>query len=191
MFIDEEIVNYEYREIGDLIPQKIVQEVLYCNIPEKNDILERFLNKSRFQKVLLFCNTKMKCELISNYLNSKKIYAKQMNANLEQKERENHLNLFKKGKINVLVATDISARGLHIEDINCIINYDVPTRSEFYVHRIGRTGREGKKGYSLTFICPEDKERFEKIKENYHLDFKMIDKEFDIMETEEEASQKY
>ncbi|MFH1409735.1 MAG: C-terminal helicase domain-containing protein, partial [Nanoarchaeota archaeon] len=88
----------------------------------------------------------------------------------------NHLNLFKDGKIRILVSTDVAARGLHIEKVDIVINYDVPTKDEFYIHRIGRTGRVDEKGYSLTFICPEDVERFANIEGKYRLDVAEIDK---------------
>ena len=100
--------------------------------------------------------------------------SKSLNSDLDQAERLNHLNLFKQGKIQILVSTDVAARGLHIETVDIIVNYDVPTRDEFYVHRIGRTGRIDKKGYSLTLICPEDIDRFANIEEEYELQVKEI-----------------
>jgi ATP-dependent RNA helicase DeaD len=180
-FIENQIQDYEFREIGDKIPKKINQEILYCEISEKNDLLLKFFKNKKIKKALVFCNKKDRCFTISNFLMQNKIYAKEMNSSLEQKERENHLNLFKSGKINVLVTTDVCARGIHIENVDCIINYDVPTKQEFYVHRIGRTARSGKHGYSLTFICKEDIHRFEKIKEEYNLEVNLIDKDFKII----------
>jgi ATP-dependent RNA helicase DeaD len=101
-----------------------------------------------------------------------------LNSDLEQKERLNNLNLFKDGKINILVTTDVAARGLHIENVDIIINYDVPTKEEFYIHRIGRTGRIDAKGHSLTFICPEDVDRFYNLEFEYKLKVKEIDSNF-------------
>jgi len=97
-----------------------------------------------------------------------------MSGDLEQKERQHNLSLFKSGKVKVLVTTDVSARGLHIEGVDAVINYDVPTKDEFYVHRIGRTGRVDKEGYSLTFICEEDIPRFNRIDADYNLKIKEI-----------------
>jgi len=114
---------------------------------------------------------------ISEFLQKNKFNAKPLNSSLEQAERLNHLNLFKNGKIRILVTTDVAARGLQIENVDIIINYDVPTKNEFYVHRIGRTGRVDKKGYSLTLICPEDEDRFYNIEFEYELNVVEIDKD--------------
>ena len=124
---------------------------------------------------MIFCNTKEKSYDITEFLQKKKFNAKSLNSDLEQVERLNHLNLFKDGKIRILITTDVAARGLQIENVDIIINYDVPTKYEFYVHRIGRTGRTDKKGYSLTFICPEDVNRFKDIEIKYKLNVVEID----------------
>lgn len=175
-FIENEIVDYELLRIGELIPKNIVQEKLYCEKLEKNKILLNLFSKKKFQRAMIFCNTKLKSYNIAEFLQKNNFKAKSLNSDLEQPERLNHLNLFKDGKIRILVATDVAARGLHIENVDLIVNYDVPTRQEFYVHRIGRTGRFDKKGYSLTFICPEDVDRFYNIEFEYELKVKEIDK---------------
>jgi superfamily II DNA/RNA helicase len=177
-FIESEIVDYELLIIGELIPEKIMQEKIYCEKQEKNNILINLLSKNKFKRAIIFCNTKSKSYNIAEFLTVNKILAKSLNSNLEQTERLNHLNLFKDGKLKVLVATDVAARGLHIEQVDIIINYDVPTRDEFYVHRIGRTGRTNSNGYSLTLICPEDVERFDLIERKYKLNVKEISKDF-------------
>jgi len=82
--------------------------------------------------------------------------------------------MFKRGITKVLVATDVAARGLHIDDVDVVINYDVPTRTEFYIHRIGRTGRTDKKGRAITFVCPEDEVRFRIIEKKFKLNVKEI-----------------
>lgn len=169
-FIEEEIVDYEFLEIGELVPKNIVQEKLYCDKLEKNDILLKTFSKRKFKRALIFCNTKQKSYNIAEFLQKNKFNAKSLSSDLEQNERLNHLNLFKQGKIKILVSTDVAARGLHIEKVDIVINYDVPTRAEFYIHRIGRTGRIDKKGYSLTFICPEDVDRFKIIEYRYALE---------------------
>jgi ATP-dependent RNA helicase DeaD len=173
-FIGSQIKDPEVLFIGELIPKSIVQEKLYCEKLEKNDILVKLFKKKRFKRALVFCNTKIKSYNISQALQHHKFNAKSLNSDLTQTERLNHLNLFKDGKIRVLVATDVAARGLHIESVDIVVNYDVPTKEEFYIHRIGRTGRIDKKGYSMTFICPEDVDRFYNIEFEYQLDVKEI-----------------
>jgi len=176
-FIENEIIDYELLNIGELIPKNIVQEKLYCEKLEKNEILLNLFSKKKFKRAMIFCNTKLKSYNIADFLQNNKFNAKSLSSDLRQEERLNHLNLFKDGKIRILVTTDVAARGLHIEKVDIIVNYDVPTRNEFYIHRIGRTGRIDKKGYSLTFICPEDVDRFKVIEFLYELDIVEIDKE--------------
>ncbi len=173
-FIENVIIDYELLRIGELIPKNIVQEKLYCEKIEKNEILLNIFSKKRFKRAMVFCNTKQKVYNISEFLQRNKFNAKLLSSDLEQTERLNHLNLFKDGKIRILVTTDVAARGLHIEKVDIIINYDVPTKEEFYIHRIGRTGRIDKKGYSLTFICPEDVDRFYNLEFEYELKVKEI-----------------
>ncbi|MBT4540779.1 DEAD/DEAH box helicase [Candidatus Woesearchaeota archaeon] len=175
-FIENVIIDYELLKIGELIPKNIVQEKLYCEKLEKNELLLDIFTKKKFKRAMIFCNTKVKSYDICEYLKENKFNAKSLNSDLRQEDRLNHLNLFKDGKIRILVTTDVAARGLHIEKVDIIINYDVPTREEFYVHRIGRTGRIDKKGYSLTFICPEDVDRFYNIEFEYELKVKEIEK---------------
>jgi len=124
--------------------------------------------------LIVFCNTKTKCLGVSEFLSNHKFDAKILSSDLKQTERINRLNLFKVGKIFALVASDVAARGLQISNVDLVINYDVPPRSELYVHRIGRTGRQDKKGSAVTFICPEDIERFEIIEEEFKLDVKEL-----------------
>lgn len=180
-FIENVIVDYELLRIGDLIPKNIVQEKLYCEMHEKNQILLSLLSRKKFKRAIVFCNTKQKSTDISEFLQKNKFNSKSLNGNLEQIDRLNYLNLFKEGKIKILVATDIAARGLHIENVDIVVNYDVPAKDEFYVHRIGRTGRVEIKGYSITFICPEDADRFYNLEFEYELNVAEIDKEFNII----------
>lgn len=174
-FIENEMVGYELLRIGELIPKQIVQEKLYCEKLKKEEILLDLFSNRKFKRAMVFCNTRLKSNILSEFLQKNNFKAKLLNSGLEQEERLNHLNLFKDGKIRILVTTDVAARGIHIEDVDIIINYDVPTKEEFYVHRIGRTGRINEKGYSLTLICPEDEDRFYNIEFEYQLSVVKID----------------
>lgn len=175
-FIEREIIDFELLQIGELIPKNIVQEKLYCEKTEKNEIILKILSQNNFRRAMIFCNTKVKSYNISEFLQKNMLNSKSLNSDLQQSERLNHLNLFKDGKIKILVTTDVAARGLHIENVDMIINYDVPTKEEFYIHRIGRTGRIDQKGYSLTLICPEDINRFADIESKYGLNIIEINK---------------
>ncbi|MBU0666217.1 MAG: DEAD/DEAH box helicase [Nanoarchaeota archaeon] len=173
-FMENVIVDYEFLTIGSLIPKSIIQEKMFCDILDKNDALLKLLSEKRFQRAMIFCNTKIKCDGIAKFLVDNKFKVKAISGNLTQNERLRHLDLFKSSRINILVATDVAARGLHIESVDLVINYDVPTRAEFYVHRIGRTGRTDKKGHAITFVCPEDVFRFESIERDFELNVKDI-----------------
>lgn len=175
-FIEKEIVNFEFIMVGEIIPKNIVQEKIYCEKLEKNHLILELLKKKKFSKGIIFCNTKQKSTNISQFLNDNGYVAKAMNGSLDQKERINHLNLFKQGKIHFLVATDVASRGIHIQNVDLVINYDIPSRVEFYVHRIGRSGRLDSKGYSLALICPEDEEKFQNIEVEYQINVKDITK---------------
>lgn len=173
-FIDEVVVDYKLIEIGDNIPKNITQEIIFVEIPDKQDLLVKLLSEKKYKKVLVFCNRKDNTYDLTEFLNEKNIYARRINSDLIQVDRENTLNLFKHGKIHVLVATDIAARGLHIEQVDLVINYDVPNKAEFYVHRIGRSGRVDKPGHSITFICKEDVDRWGDVLFDYQPNVKEI-----------------
>jgi len=181
-FIEEVIKDYELLNVGEMIPHNIIQEKVYCEMSEKNNLLLKFFSYYKFKHAMIFCNTKIKSDNISKFLRDNGFHAEKMNSNLEQKDRLNTLNLFKEGKIKILVTTDIAARGIHMENVDVIINYDAPTRQEFYIHRIGRTGRFDRKGYALTLICPEDVERFDNIEFDYNIKVHEVDKELKRVE---------
>lgn len=177
-FIDCEIGDYEFLKVGSPIPKTIMQEKIFCKKFEKNELLSKALSVKKFKRAIIFCNTKAKTRSISEFLNDNNFKTKPLNSDLEQIERQDNLNLFKSGKVPILVTTDVAARGLHIEDIGQVINYDVPTREEYYIHRIGRSGRGNKKGYALTLICREDEDRFYNLEFNYEIKVNLIDHNF-------------
>ncbi|MFH1669458.1 MAG: DEAD/DEAH box helicase [Candidatus Woesearchaeota archaeon] len=174
-FIYAQLGAHESLHIGDMIPKNIVQEKMFCKKEDKNDALFRFFSSRKFSSAMVFCNTKLKCTAVSDFLAAKGFKAKPLSSDLEQKAREATLSLFRAKQIKILVTTDVAARGLHIEKVGLIVNYDVPNRDEFYVHRIGRTGRVDNAGYALTLICPEDVDRFSRIEADYALDISKKD----------------
>jgi ATP-dependent RNA helicase DeaD len=183
-FLEEQIPHHELVEIGIQIPPSIKQESIFCTIKEKNDLLLNILKKQEKKSIIIFVNTKVKVnslyDILSNQKSSKQksLYKSEMlSSDSDQKQREKTLNNFKQKKFNILICTDVASRGLHIEDVDIVINYDVPSRNEFYIHRIGRTGRTGKKGRAISFVCPEDEENYQNIEEEYKLDIKIIKKE--------------
>ncbi len=133
--------------------RNVDQDVVRVNRGEnKLDVLHSMLIKPDFNKVLIFGRTKHGVEKLTKLLVARGFRAESIHGNKNQSGRQRSLKLFKEGKVQVLVATDVAARGLDISDVSHVINFDIPATYEDYVHRIGRTGRAGKKGKALTFV---------------------------------------
>jgi ATP-dependent RNA helicase RhlE len=110
------------------------------------------IDNPEFEKVLVFAETKRWVSKVRIKLSKAGIKADEIHGNKTQNYRQNALKAFKSGKIRVLVATDVAARGLDVEDVSHVINYQVPKTMDSYIHRVGRTGRAGKRGKAYTFI---------------------------------------
>jgi ATP-dependent RNA helicase RhlE len=133
--------------------KNVDQDVVRVNRGEnKLDVLHSMLIQPDFGKVLIFGRTKHGVEKLTDLLIGRGFKAESIHGNKNQSGRQRSLKLFKEGKVQILVATDVAARGLDISDVSHVINFDIPATYEDYVHRIGRTGRAGKKGKALTFI---------------------------------------
>ncbi len=142
-------VSVKTRDTSASIDQDIVRVPSGKN---KLDVLHDLLTQPDFDKVLIFGRTKHGVEKLSKILNDRGFKSDSIHGNKTQVRRQKALELFKRGHIKVLAATDVAARGLDISDVSHVINYDLPSTHEDYIHRIGRTGRAGKKGKALTFI---------------------------------------
>ena len=126
----------------------------YYEVPmgRKNDMLELLLAEQEPKRAIIFCNTKKMVDDLTQFLNDHKFKAEGLHGDLKQSQRTSVMGAFKGGRVSILVATDVAARGIDVDDIDCVINYDIPQNNEYYVHRIGRTGRAGKTGSAFT-IC--------------------------------------
>lgn len=134
-----------------------INQVYYrVNKNEKRTQLHRLLMVERPESCLIFCNTRYAVDQVQGFLASKGYASQAIHGDIPQKKRLTIMDQFKEGKFHVLVATDVAARGIHIEDLSLVVNYDVPMEKDNYVHRIGRTGRAGKGGRSITFVTGED-----------------------------------
>lgn len=132
---------------------------------DKNQALLRVLTNYKPDRVIVFCKTKRITDDVANFLNDNGIFAESIHGDLEQNERTAVLTMFSNYSLSVLVATDVAARGLDIDDLAAVINYDLPTDSEVYIHRIGRTGRAGKTGLAFSFILQKNLYRIDDIEE--------------------------
>jgi len=107
-------------------------------------------------KTLIFVDTKLRCDQLANLLYKKGYYARAIHGDKTQQERDRAIDEFKKGRSKILVATDVASRGLDVDDVKFVVNFDFPTNIESYVHRIGRTGRSGKTGEAVTLFSEND-----------------------------------
>ena len=143
--------------------EKIQQSAYICYETQKLKIIEDIFKAGDLKRVIIFSGSKMKVKQINQALQKLKINSGAMHSDLEQAERDDIMFKFKSGQIDVLVATDIVARGIDIDDIAMVINYDVPHDAEDYVHRIGRTARADRDGVAITFVNEDDMFAFHQI----------------------------
>lgn len=143
--------------------EKIQQSAYICYETQKLKIIEDIFRAGDLKRVIIFSGSKMKVKQINQALQKLKINSGEMHSDLEQAERDDIMFKFKSGQIDVLVATDIVARGIDIDDIAMVINYDVPHDAEDYVHRIGRTARADHDGVAVTFVNEDDMFAFHQI----------------------------
>ncbi|MEO9329964.1 DEAD/DEAH box helicase [Gordonia aurantiaca] len=137
--------------------QNITQRYLQVSHHRKLDALTRFLEVEEFDAMIVFVRTKQATEELAEKLRARGLSAVAINGDLAQAQRERTINQLKNGSIDILVATDVAARGLDVDRISHVVNYDIPHDTESYVHRIGRTGRAGRSGNALLFVSPRER----------------------------------
>ena len=136
--------------------ETIQQQIYFTNKSDKKNLLLHILKNKEIEQVLLFSRTKHGADRIVRNLRNKKIESAAIHGEKSQNQRQKALMQFKKGQIRVLVATDIAARGIDIDKLRYVINYDIPNEPETYVHRIGRCGRAGEEGVAISLCEPEE-----------------------------------
>ena len=145
------------------VVDEITQSLYHVGQHEKFNLLLGLLKQEEGKKVLIFCNTKVEAEQLEWKLNHNDYNAGQISGDLHQNARIKVLEDFQKGDLYILIATDVASRGLHVDDITHVINYDLPQDAEDYVHRIGRTARAGKKGTAITLCCEDFAQHLERV----------------------------
>jgi len=152
---------YEHMNEPELIrvePDKITadrvrQAIFFPSNPEKIPLLVGLIREMGASKIMVFVNTKREAERVEDYLGTNGIDAKAISGDVPQNKRQRMLQKFQQGELQVLIGTDVASRGLHIPDVQYVINYDLPQDAEDYVHRIGRTARAGASGDAISFGC--------------------------------------
>lgn len=164
--MEQEIIKFatRYQENPELI--KVVHKELtvpkvdqaYFELKQnmKTEILSRLIDMYNPKLTIVFCNTKKKVDELTEELQGRGYFADGLHGDLKQSQRDNVMGKFRKGTIDILVATDVAARGLDVDDIDLVINYDMPQDEEYYVHRIGRTARAGREGRAFSFVAGRD-----------------------------------
>lgn len=142
----------------DPVSKNIDHSVAFVEMDDKRFFLERFINENPDSKILVFVRTKVRAERVLKALERVNISSQTIHSGKDQKERSSIMDNFKSGKNRVLIATDVSARGVDIPNVEFVINYDLPEVSENYVHRVGRTGRGNLRGKAVSFCSSEEKE---------------------------------
>ncbi|NLN96930.1 MAG: DEAD/DEAH box helicase [Eubacteriaceae bacterium] len=146
-----------------MVAESIEQKYYQISDGDKFEALRRLIDVHKPRRALIFCNTKVYVDELTRKLQRAGYHADKIHGDMRQSARLTVLERFSEGSLNILVATDVAARGIDVEDIDIVFNYDVPDNEEYYVHRIGRTGRAGKQGLSLTLARSRDHYRLRKI----------------------------
>ncbi len=156
-------IYIEQKDNETMLVDNIEQIAIDVKEKMKNECVLRIIKKENAKSCVIFCNTKKKTEEVYNYIAKNGIISDVLNSDIRQEDREKVLKKLKQGKLQAIVVTDVLARGIDVEDLELVINYDIPLENEYYVHRIGRTARKGKSGVAYTFYTGKQIERIEEI----------------------------
>ena len=149
---------------GETTNTDIDQEYYVIEESERDDAVIRLMDSEDTKKAIVFCRTKSEVDRLSNVLSNAGYLANGLHGDMEQRQRETVIKGFKQNSVKVLVATDVAARGIHVNNISHVFNYHIPFDPESYVHRIGRTGRAGTKGKAITLLTPLEFKELQRIK---------------------------
>lgn len=153
--------NPEYLKISkkELTVKEVEQYYYEAREKQKLDTLTTLMNVYDLNLALVFCNTKRRVDTLTKDLKSRGYSVGGIHGDMRQEDRDKVMNKFRNGDLNILVATDVAARGINVPNVEAVFNYDLPRDNEVYVHRIGRTGRAGREGYAFTFVAGKEKYR--------------------------------
>ena len=143
----------------------VKQSCYYVKGREKDTAMCRLIDFMSPKRALIFCNTKRKADQLTLLLKARGYSAEAIHGDLAQQQRDRVMNLFRSGKLELLIATDVAARGIDVDEVDIVFNYDLPQDMEYYVHRIGRTGRAGKRGKAVSLITGRDKRRIAELEQ--------------------------
>lgn len=183
--INEKIKNLAYSLVTnairiqispkDPVAKNIEHAVANVEMDDKRFFLEYLVKDHPEKKILVFVRTKVRAERVKSAMERVNIVTETIHSDKLQKERESTMRSFRSGELMILIATDVSARGIDIPDVEYVVNYDLPDSSEQYVHRVGRTGRANKRGQAVSFCSTEEQDLLKEIEENLGKPIKRIE----------------
>jgi len=157
--------GYKTVKVGkQLITPKVKQRLLLVDSKDRLKVLEKVLRENSNVSTIVFVRTKRDAAFVEKELRERGVNARAIHGDLSQRQRETVMRLFREGKVKVLVATDVAARGIDIKNVGLVVNYEHPENPESYVHRIGRTGRAGREGTAISLVAEGEKRRVYRIK---------------------------
>jgi ATP-dependent RNA helicase DeaD len=159
---------------NDIVNKDIEHKFLICSRLEKPEVLLEFLQSQGAGRGLVFCRTKAEAQTVAKRVQAKKINADALHGDMFQKERDKVMRAFKNSKLQILIATDLAARGIDVRELAFVVHYQLPEKSEYYTHRSGRTGRAGNKGFSLSMVTPREVEGLKRIEKELGIKVKEI-----------------
>jgi ATP-dependent RNA helicase RhlE len=161
----------------DPVSKNVTHSVMFVSMDDKRFFLERIVNENPESRILVFVRTKVRAERVFEAMNRVGIKSQTMHGGKDQENRLEVMTGFKNGDFKLLIATDISARGVDIANVDYVVNYDLPDVAENYVHRVGRTGRGNNKGVAVSFCSPEEKPVLDEIES-------FMDKKITVLEVD-------
>ena len=178
---DPEFIQITKKEVTN---ENIKEYFYVIDEHERNDALIRLIDYKQPNKAIVFCRTKKDVDLVTEFLSGVGFDAKGLHGDMDQRKREAVIKDFKSNKIEILVATDVAARGLDVNDVTHVFNYHLPLDPESYVHRIGRTGRAGKEGMAISLVTPHEFRALSKIQKISKIELKEVPTLSDVKNSE-------
>ena len=172
-YMSEEAFKVEVNK-RHVVNRMIEHQYVTCDPRHKFDTLVQFLNVQGGDSGIIFCRTKINTQNLVKQLLSKNFVADAIHGDLQQREREKAMRAFKNHKIQLLVTTDVSARGIDVDNLCFVVHFELPEKMEYYTHRSGRTARAGKKGVSLSIIDPKEVRKIRQLEQGLNITFKRI-----------------
>jgi ATP-dependent RNA helicase RhlE len=158
----------------DPVSANVSHAVIFVEMDDKRFFLESFIRENPDSKIIIFVRTRVRAERVVKAMERVAIPSITIHGEKDQGERSEAMKKFKEGECQILIATDVSARGIDIPDVNYVINYDLPEKAENYVHRVGRTGRGVNKGLAISFCSEDEKERLNEIQQFLNKEIEVI-----------------